>query len=257
MESARKNPGDVSVLKSCMGSHPDIVHGCLFPETDVDIIVSIVLRFISSLQRDTILARLQNTERLAWRTKLVVDLVGGFKLFRKDKEYVPFCISCQDTVIEPAFRLHEKLLTSTHHFYIDTNPYIVWNQQRGLETNPEFFANLDNLQCENILQNRKHFDVTKLDPPPTFEELKDNLTNVLTVVPGLYIRQIGKGDAIKLPVVVRKQQVLVVFGGQEKRDRFLGKGHRTLMNYIYFGQKEKEKEKEESRLGAWAKMTWG
>ncbi|KAB5583556.1 hypothetical protein GE09DRAFT_1278750 [Coniochaeta sp. 2T2.1] len=301
VERARKDPEDVVILKQYMGCHPDLIHGCLYPETDVDIIVSIILRFISEFvfqsgipgnvkhlgeaisqieasmqshvepKRDQFALRTwkaeafnailfspaYKSERSAWRKHLVVDLAKGFKLFRTEKEFVPFCISCQDAVIEPAIRLHEKLLTSTHHFYLDTNPYIISNQQRGLEMNPEFFENLDNLQCENILQNRKHFNAIKLDPSPTFEELKETLTNVLTVVPGMYMRQIGKGDAIKPPVVVRKQQVLVAFGSQEKRDRFLCKGQRTLMNYIYFGHKEKEKEREESRLGAWAKITWG
>ena len=182
------------------------------------------------------------TERHRWRIQLVDTLSHAFKLFLEDNEYKPFCVSCQEAVIEPAIRLHEKLLTSTHHFYLDTNPYILWNQQRELEMNPEFFQHLDDLHCENILQNRKQFVAEKLNPIPTFEELKVNLTNVLTVVPGLYMRQVGKGNAIKPPVVVRKQQILVAYGTPETMDRFRlmtkGTGQATLMSYIYFGQAE-------------------
>lgn len=187
---------------------------------------------------------------------LTLNLVAGFKLFRKEKDHVAFCYSCQDTVIKPALRLHEKLLTSTHHFYLDINPHIVWNHQRDLEMSPDFFENLDKLQCDNILQNRKHFNVEKLDPAPTLEDLKINLTNVLSVVPGLFMRQIGKGDAIKPPIVVRKQQVLVAYGSPDKKQKFMDKGQRTLLSYIYFAQKERERTAE-NPWTAWRHIAWG
>jgi hypothetical protein len=152
---------------------------------------------------------------------LTLNLVAGFKLFHEGKDSVAFCFNCQDNVIKPALRLHEKLLASTHYFYLDINSHIVWNRQRELESSPSFFENLDKLQCDNILQNRKHLNLEKLEPRPTLEDLRANLTNVLTVCPGLYMRQVGKGDAIKPPIVVRKQQVLVAYGDPEKRQTFM------------------------------------
>jgi hypothetical protein len=190
------------------------------------------------------------------RTKeLTVELAGALSLFYKEKDFPPFCYSVQDNVIKPALALHEKLLTSTHHFYIDINPYIVWNKEQNLEMSTDFLENLDKLHCENILQNRKRFDVAKLDPAPGREELTMDLFNVLTVAPGLYMRQIGRGDAIKPPVVVRKQKTLVSYGPAEKKQKFINDGQRTLMSYIYF-----TKEKDRSAEGSWASwrhVAWG
>jgi hypothetical protein len=318
---ARKSPEDVAKLRRFIGNHPDLIHGCFYPETDVDILISVVLRYLNdnifqkglpgavqhlgeaisqiegSMQsyvepkRGEFVRFLYNSlaafadstplldqfairtwrgeafnailcspdyhaERKMWMKELTLNLVAGFKLFRKDKDFVAFCISCQDSVVKPALRLHEKLLTSTHHFYLDVNPHIVWNQQRDLEMSPDFFENLDKLQCDNILQNRKHFNVEKLDPAPTLEDLKASLTNVLTVVPGLYMRQIGKGDAIKPPIVVRKQQVLVAYGTPEKKQKFMDKGQRTLLSYVYFGQKERDRTAE-NPWTAWRHIAWG
>ncbi|OIW27610.1 hypothetical protein CONLIGDRAFT_633977 [Coniochaeta ligniaria NRRL 30616] len=297
---ARRSPEDVQKLRRFIGNHPDLIHGCLYPETDVDILISVVLRYLNdnifqkglpgtvqhlgeaisqiegSMQshvepkRDQFAIRTwrgeafnavlcspdYHVDRKTWMKDLTLNLVAGFKLFRKEKDFVAFCFSCQDAVIKPALRLHEKFLTSTHHFYLDINPHIVWNQQRDLEMSPEFFENLGKLQCDNILQNRKHFNVEKLDPVPTLEDLKATLTNVLTVVPGVYMRQIGKGDAIKPPMVVRKQQVLVAYGSPEKKHKFMDKGGRTLLSYVYFGQKERERTAE-NPWTAWRHITWG
>jgi hypothetical protein len=195
-------------------------------------------------------------ERKIWMKELTINLVAGFKLFRKDREFAAFCYSCQDSVVKPALALHEKLLTSTHHFYLDTNPFIVWNRGQELEMSADFFENLDKLQCDDILRNRKHLHLAKLDPRPTVEDLKTDLTNVMTVCPGLYMRQIGKGDAIKAPVVVRKQQVLVAYGSAERKQKFMDKGERTLMSHIYFGHKERERPAD-NPWAAWRQIAWG
>jgi len=44
---AKKAPEDVAKLRTCIGNHPDLIHGCLYPETDVDIMISIVLRHLN------------------------------------------------------------------------------------------------------------------------------------------------------------------------------------------------------------------
>jgi hypothetical protein len=171
-----------------------------------------------------------------------------------NKDWNWLCLNFQDNCIKPAMKLHEKLLTSTHHFYLDLNPFIVWNPKQVLETSVEFYANLSNVNCENILQNRKAFNPAKLDPKPTREDLYNNLINVVTLTPGLYMRQIGRGDAIKEPALVRKQQMLVAWGDLEKRNKFLDGAERTLMNHVYFAKGDLPERKLESWTAAWK---WG
>jgi hypothetical protein len=44
---AAKNPEDVAKLRTYISKHPDLIHGCLYPETDVDILISMVLRYLN------------------------------------------------------------------------------------------------------------------------------------------------------------------------------------------------------------------
>ena len=171
--------------------------------------------------------------------ELTRDLVSLFSIFHKDKDWSRACYSCQDDVIKPAIAFHEKLLTSTHHFHLDLNPLVFWDSEQELQTSPEFFDNLPRIKCQNILQNRKLFNLAKLDTQPTREELIENLSIVVTVSPALYMRQIGKGDTIKEPAIVRQQQVLVAWGGQEKREKFMADAERTILNRIYYAGRDK------------------
>jgi hypothetical protein len=43
---ARKRPTDTNKLKRTIQQYPDLVHACMFPETDEDIIISIIMRYI-------------------------------------------------------------------------------------------------------------------------------------------------------------------------------------------------------------------
>ena len=185
---------------------------------------------------------------------LTLELASIFKALRRDKEKVEFCYSCQEQVVKPAIELHERLLTSTHHFYLDLNPYVIWNTRQELEMSPDFLDNLPNLKCENILQNRRPFHLAKLDPRPTEEELYRDLTNVVTTVPALYMRQVGKGDVIREPTVVRMQQVLVAWGSQDMREKLFANSQRTLMHRLYYSQREKQ---EGGVWAQWRNMPWG
>lgn len=44
--SAKKKPAEFLKLKKHIQNHADLTNGCLFPETDVDIIIAIVTRFL-------------------------------------------------------------------------------------------------------------------------------------------------------------------------------------------------------------------
>lgn len=145
-----------------------------------------------------------------------------------------FYQSCHNDIILPAIALQEALSTSTHHFYLDLNPYAVFNTRQEAELNSDFIENLSKLKCENILQNRKAFVLAKVQPAPTREELRENLVNVATLVPALYVRQVSKGDSLKTPTVVRPQHMLIAWGSQERRERFLDTNQRTLIAQIYY-----------------------
>ena len=46
LSSAKKRPLDISRFKKALQPHPDLVSACTFPETEEDIIVAIIMRFI-------------------------------------------------------------------------------------------------------------------------------------------------------------------------------------------------------------------
>lgn len=285
LANAKKRTADLRHLRTTMARHGDLVNACMFPDTDIDVIIAITMRFLQdnvfqkilfgtlpgvvealtfvegSMQtnvepkRDLFALRswraeainavinspIYRQERATRMRELTVELNTMLRMFRRDKEWNKSCFACQDNVIRPAIDFHEKLLTSTHHFYLDLNPYIMWNARQELEMSPDFIENLPRLKCENILQNRKPFVLAKLDPQPTKAELFEDLANIVTVIPALYMRQIGKGDAIKTPTIVRKQQVLVAWGNAEKREKFVANSERTIMNRLYYSAAKTER----------------
>ncbi|KAL2130857.1 hypothetical protein VTI74DRAFT_5847 [Chaetomium olivicolor] len=303
LAATKKRPADLQRLRKYMHQQGDLVHGCMFPETDIDIMIALVMRFLqdnifqkilfgalpdiievlsfveASMQtnveprRDLFALRTWRAEALnavicspdyqrarSQRIReLTAEVASLFKIFKRDKDWSKLCYACQDSIVKPAVDLHEKLLVSTHHFYLDLNPYVLWNARQELEMSPDFLDDLPKLKCENILQNRKPFNVAKLDPQPTREQLYRELANVATVVPALYMRQVGSGDVIKEPTVVRPQQVLVAWGSQEKREKFLANGERTLMHRLYYSQRERERERGQEGGGwaQWRGMPWG
>lgn len=130
-------------------------------------------------------------------------------------------------------KLYEKLQVSTHHFYLDVNPFMAWSTNGNLMSSAEFLDTLNTLDCRNVLQHRKAFNLAKLDPEPTPTELRHDLVNVCTVVPALMMRQVGQRDAIKEPVTVRKQQMLVAWGPEEKRRKFMENGEATIVAHLF------------------------
>ncbi|KAK4141962.1 uncharacterized protein C8A04DRAFT_30365 [Dichotomopilus funicola] len=285
LTAAKKRPGDIQKLKGYLRSQPDLVYGCMYPETDVDIFIAVVMRYLqdhifqkalygatsdvvetinfleASMQtnvepkRDQFALRTWSAEALnalicspnyqrarhTRKREITTDLSSLFKIFLKEKEWNKFCVTCQDTIIKPAIALHEKLLTSTDHFYLDLVPYVLWGPppDHNIRISPDFISDLPRIRCENILQNRKPLSVTKLDPSPSLEQLHHELTHVVSVVPGLYMRQVGKGDVIKEPTVVRMQQTLVAWGAADVREKFVEGGEGTLVRRLCFSRKER------------------
>lgn len=279
---ARKQSGEAAKFRRTLQKYPDLVHGCMFPETDEDIIVAIIMRYLNDHifqkvlygsgqqytemvsfietqmqtavepKRDLFAVRTWTAESYnalmsapqfksvrARRSKdMTLDLADILRIFCKKDKFTWFCQNMEDNCVKPAMALYEKIQVSTHHFYLDIQPYISWSGSR-LSLSPEFVESIDKLDCRNILQNRKAFNMAKLDPQPTKKDLYVNLLNVCTVVPALYIRQIGQRDAIKAPAVVRKQQMLVAWGPEEKRDKFTEEGDPSLVSHLWFPKSRK------------------
>ncbi|TFA99437.1 hypothetical protein CCMA1212_008747 [Trichoderma ghanense] len=280
--SARKQSGEAAKFRKTLQKYPDLVHGCMFPETDEDIIVAIIMRYLNDhiFQKVLYGSAQQYTEMVSFietqmqtavepkrdlfavrtwtaesynalmsapqfkgvRTRrsrdMTLDLADILRIFCKKDKFTWFCQNMEDNCVKPAMALYEKIQVSTNHFYLDIQPYIAWSGSR-LSLSPEFVESVDKLDCRNILQNRKAFNMAKLDPQPTKKELYLNLLNVCTVVPALYIRQIGQRDAIKAPAVVRKQQMLVAWGPEEKRDKFTEEGDPSLVSLLFFPKSRK------------------
>ncbi|UKZ51428.1 hypothetical protein TrVGV298_005188 [Trichoderma virens] len=172
---------------------------------------------------------------------LTLDLADILRIFCKKDKFQWFCQNMEENCVKPAMALYEKIQVSTHHFYLDIQPYIAWSGSR-FSLSPEFVENVEKLDCRNILQNRKAFNMAKLDPRPTKKDLYLNLFNVCTVVPALYIRQIGQRDTIKAPSIVRKQQMLVAWGPEEKKDKFVEEGDSSLVALLCFPKSRKKTE---------------
>lgn len=46
MTIAKKRPSDANRFKRVLHQYPDLVHGSMFPETDEDILASVIMRFL-------------------------------------------------------------------------------------------------------------------------------------------------------------------------------------------------------------------
>ncbi|KAH7192057.1 uncharacterized protein B0J16DRAFT_410805 [Fusarium flagelliforme] len=274
--NAKKRPVDARRFKQILYQYPDLIHGSSFPETDEDIITSVIMRYLhdnifqtvlygtigryvevisfieNEMQmsvepkRDLFSVRTWTAEaynallsshnfksvRTERRETMTRELANILKIFIEKDQFQSFCQNTCQRVVMPAMKLYEKLQISTNHFYLDLNSFIV-RSGGELTTSTDFIDTLKNLDCKNVLQNRKTFNVERIDPPPSKKELYHRLHNVCTVVPALYMRQIGQRDAIKEPIVVRKQQMLVAWGPEEKRRLYQENGDRTLVSHLY------------------------
>ncbi|KAL7927806.1 hypothetical protein ACQKWADRAFT_13779 [Trichoderma austrokoningii] len=283
---ARKNPGEATKFKKVVHKYPDLIHGSMFPETDEDIIVAVIMRYLNDHifqkvlygsisnytdmvsfietqmqsavepKRDLFAVRTWTAESYnalmsapqfrAVRTRrskeLTVGLAETLRIFCKKEKHPWFYQNTEERCIKPAMALYEKLQVATHHFYLDIQPYISWSGSNHIAHSPEFLECVEDLDCRNILHNRKAFNMNKMDPRPTKADLYNNLLNVCTVVPALYMRQIGQRDAIKAPSIVRKQQMLVAWGSDEKKDKFTEGADESLVHMLCIPKPRKKAE---------------
>jgi hypothetical protein len=164
-----------------------------------------------------------------------VQLSDIFRVFCKKERFEWFVHGFETECIVPAMVLYEKLQCSVHHYYLDIVPFIVWSSgsHNAVEASPEFIDNLRDLDCRDILKHRKAFNLDKMKAAPSKKELYENMTNVCTLAPALYVRQIGRRDAIKEPILVRRQQMLVAWGDEEKKAKFIKNGDTNLVYTVF------------------------
>lgn len=295
---ARRKPSVISLLRGYLLRHGDLVHGTMFPDTDVDVVIAIVMRFL----QDNIFERgcvnepagqvisaievaLQNCvepkrgewsilganfrssdafpsilDQFAIRTwraeaftavlstpdyatmrkqrleELTTVLCNGMKLFCQvvGRNLDTVYSSCMEVVVKPALELNEKFLTSTHHFYLNLRTYINRDHNGNLKMSNDFAKDLDKITCENVLKNRRIIHVGKPDEQLVKDCIEGSFVNILTVAPGLHMRQVGRRDTIEPPAVIRKQHVLVAYDGQKGRDHYLsGWQQHSLMGWVH------------------------
>lgn len=163
--------------------------------------------------------------------EMAVQLSDILRIFSRE-ENIHNCY--QDLIgvaVYPAIRLYKKLQISALHFYLDiySFPASVGGE---LHPKPRFADSLMWFDCKNVLQNRKRFNLRELDLPPYEGDLYHNLHSVCIVVPALYMRQVGQGDALKSASVIRKQQISEAWGSEEQRRVYQDNGHRTLISHL-------------------------
>lgn len=146
-----------------------------------------------------------------------------------------FCYNFEANCIRPAILLREKSLISTHHFYFSLDIYTMENSSQPRSFPVAFLSDIHGIHCANLLQNRKVFSMSKLDPDTTIEEIQQNLVYVMTLTPGLYMRKVLKGDSIQSPMIVHKPQVLVAWGPPEARREAMDNTEPTLMENLHAG----------------------
>lgn len=117
-------------------------------------------------------------------------------------------------------KLNEKLLTSVHQCWKETGIYCVETRPGHISTVREFFTSLDTMDTEDLLQNRKTLNLSKMGANLSREEVEERLFYVCTIVPGLFMRRIGQKNKTGDAVVLRKQRTLVGWGTNEQRQDF-------------------------------------
>lgn len=157
------------------------------------------------------------------------------EIFCAETDRERFGTSCLEKVVKPAVQLQEKFLTLTHHFYVSIQSHTISNSCFELG---HFLDDIGDLSCENILDDRRHIKVSKEDLLSGNRRLPEKLVNVLTIAPALYLRQVERGNAVKSPIVLRKQHTLVAYGSREKLAEFMANGTQTLMDRICSLQQE-------------------
>ncbi|KAI8631806.1 hypothetical protein F5Y19DRAFT_472690 [Xylariaceae sp. FL1651] len=147
-------------------------------------------------------------ERSVATLSIMLRKLLGFILGPNDD--TEFIRSISSKIFEPALQLRELFEVSTDEYYFDSNDWI----EAGARINPnipgeqmrDFLASLD---CVNIAQHKAGFEIEKLQPTPSVDELRQNLFFVCSIQPALMVREPLKNDEFREPVMLSKEKVLM------------------------------------------------
>ncbi|RYP09870.1 hypothetical protein DL764_001004 [Monosporascus ibericus] len=138
-------------------------------------------------------------------------------------------------IVGPALELQEKIRCSIHYYWFTLNQYegpsygAVSDHVRA----STLLAELDEVDCEDVFGNRRRWDPAKLRNPPSQEDVLHKLYPICTLSPRLIMQQVGRGEIVKEPRIIRKQRTLVAWATPETRASRLADEPPTLMNAIY------------------------
>ncbi|KAL8377884.1 hypothetical protein RB595_008527 [Gaeumannomyces hyphopodioides] len=287
LQRARKHPATWSSILKHMYQQPDLAQAAWYPDTDLDVLIAIVMRHLNEHVFQTTLygarpayvaavAAIENSmaahveprrDQLAirnWRAEALGALIADPNLYPAERAASEAVLAdelaalfrvflphnsepgargqaeaaramLRDGCVRPAIDLHEKLLVSTHHFYTTLDGYYVHGTKKegsGLVTSPDLYPSLDKLDCRNILQNRKTVTRARIGADGSADPQRA-LRTVLALTPAVYVRQVGQRDMVKEPALVCKQQMLVAWGSQERREAFIRGGDKTLLAHLF------------------------
>ena len=152
-------------------------------------------------------------------------------------------------VIRLAVSLQEKIQSSIHHYWFGLNEYdngtvspAAAGQRDHVQAATKLLDELESglVECEDMFRNRRRFDAAKHlhnfsnnKPNSSVNEVQQRLYPIGTMSPRLMMQQVGRGEIIKEPRVVRKQRTLIAWASPESRAAKFENNHKTLMNALY------------------------
>ena len=182
-------------------------------------------------------------------TELTVELGKLFHvLVPQEVPINEFYRTLDDKVIRLAVGLQEKIQSSIHHYWFALNEYggtaapAVAGQRDHVRAAADLLGEFESdlVECEDVFRNRRRFD-----PAKHIHNTGDNKSNggrnevlnrlypICTLSPRLMMRQVGRGEIIKEPRVVRRQRTLIAWASPDSRAARLEKEHQTLLNALY------------------------
>ncbi|KAK6066751.1 hypothetical protein SCUP234_11930 [Seiridium cupressi] len=269
LQKVRNNTLKAAGLRKMMKGQPDLIYATRFSDTDQDVIVGMMMRFlhhevfskvlyeavgdiIKTIQtlEDSMRTHVQPQRDLFavrnWRAETLNSLVNHPEFeSERDQRRVQLTLTLgkplllfhpqnpddiyrnlEKDIIEPALRLQEKMETSINHFYFELNPYRHSNPDHPRVT--MLLNEWGKVGCEDLFGNRKRVDLgTK-----SREEVMANLYPVCVICPRLMMRQVGRGNVIREPTIIRKQKALAAWGDSQFRQQRLREEPQSFLNAI-------------------------
>lgn len=128
------------------------------------------------------------------------------QVFAINMSAVDFCKSIKHAIVLPAMELAEKLHISTDRFQFRRCPFDEMKQPHVA-----CVESLEDLDCSDLFQHGKRFDIEKFEVAPTRAELVEDLKYLCNMTPEMSWSFI-QGDRMSDPQIVRKAKVLVAWG---------------------------------------------